>query len=100
MSKYKDLLNKIETLQQQAEEERRKEISEVVADIKKKMADYGITPKDLGLTGKSKGASASGQVPPKYRDPATGKTWTGRGRAPRWIADAEAKGKSREDFAI
>jgi DNA-binding protein H-NS len=26
-------------------------------------------------------------IPPKYRDPATGVTWSGRGRTPRWITD-------------
>lgn len=25
------------------------------------------------------------KVAPKYRDPATGKTWSGRGRAPTWF---------------
>ncbi|WP_408475216.1 H-NS family nucleoid-associated regulatory protein [Paraburkholderia strydomiana] len=24
---------------------------------------------------------------PKYRNPETGETWSGRGRAPRWIKD-------------
>lgn len=35
------------------------------------------------------------KVAPKYRDPATGKTWTGRGKTPRWLV-----GKSLEEFAI
>jgi len=34
-------------------------------------------------------------VAPKYRDPATGKTWTGRGKAPKWI-----DGKDRSKFLI
>lgn len=33
--------------------------------------------------------------PPKYRDPQTGKTWSGRGRIPKWI-----EGKDRENFLI
>lgn len=32
-------------------------------------------------------------VPPKYRDPKTGATWTGRGLAPAWIASAKDKSK-------
>src|SRR5205823_4669046 len=32
---------------------------------------------------------------PKYRDPKTGKTWTGHGRAPNWLV-----GKNREKYAI
>ncbi|MBF3536347.1 H-NS histone family protein [Burkholderia pseudomallei] len=31
----------------------------------------------------------------KYRDPASGAVWSGRGRAPRWIA-----GQDRENFLI
>jgi DNA-binding protein H-NS len=31
----------------------------------------------------------------KFRDPETGKTWSGRGREPVWI-----KGKNREEFKI
>lgn len=27
---------------------------------------------------------------PKYRDPSTGKTWTGRGRAPAWFDESRA----------
>lgn len=34
-------------------------------------------------------------VAPKYRDAKSGATWTGRGRAPDWIA-----GKNRDDFLI
>ncbi len=42
-----------------------------------------------------------GKVAPKYRNPENAsETWTGRGRAPRWLAAAEAAGKSREDFKI
>ncbi|WP_457844072.1 H-NS family nucleoid-associated regulatory protein [Staphylococcus aureus] len=32
---------------------------------------------------------------PKYRDPATGATWTGRGKPPNWIV-----GKDRTPFQI
>jgi DNA-binding protein H-NS len=36
-----------------------------------------------------------GPQPPKYRNPATGETWTGLGRVPRWMA-----GEDRDDFLI
>jgi len=29
------------------------------------------------------------KMPPKYRDPATGKTWSGQGKAPLWIANQD-----------
>ena len=46
-------------------------------------------------------AAADGRavVAPKYahpRDPAL--TWTGRGRSPKWVAELEAEGLSREDL--
>ncbi len=37
---------------------------------------------------------------PKYRDPETGETWSGRGRLPSWLQKAEGEGKSRDEFLI
>jgi hypothetical protein len=37
---------------------------------------------------------------PKYRDPASGKTWTGKGKAPGWINEGLARGQSKDDFLI
>jgi DNA-binding protein H-NS len=39
-------------------------------------------------------------VAPKYRDSATGATWTGRGKQPKWMAAALAAGKKIDDFKI
>lgn len=37
----------------------------------------------------------------RYRNPGNeSETWTGRGRRPKWLEDALAKGKKLEDFAI
>ena len=44
-----------------------------------------------------KGALAASPVI-KYRNPDTGETWSGRGRMPRWMALAEERGRSREEF--
>lgn len=35
-------------------------------------------------------------IAPKYRDPKTGATWSGRGKAPQWIASA----RNRDRFLI
>jgi DNA-binding protein H-NS len=38
---------------------------------------------------------------PRYRNPAdSGQTWTGRGRQPRWVAEALASGRSLDEFKI
>ena len=52
------------------------------------------------LSTKGKRRTAGSKVAAKFRDPATGKTWTGRGRTPTWIVEYEKKGKSRDTFAI
>ncbi|PMS17479.1 histidine biosynthesis protein [Trinickia dabaoshanensis] len=53
-------------------------------------------PASAGDKAKSKGNYVRGQQPAKYRDPKTGATWSGRGRAPAWIANA----KDRAKFSI
>lgn len=94
----KDLLQQRETLEKAIAEARQNEISAAVAKVREIVAEYGLTAQDIfpGRTGKSAGVKAGGsKVAAKYRDPATGLTWTGRGKAPKWI-----DGKSREQFLI
>ena len=91
---YKELMSQIEKLQAQAESARMQEIQTVIAQIHGVMEQYGITAADLGLKAtraKRKGAT----VAPKFRDPETGATWTGRGRAPAWIT-----GKDRSKYMV
>jgi DNA-binding protein H-NS len=98
MSSYKELLAQREKLEKQIEEAKAREYAEVLDEIKQKMADYGITLAELGGRGNGKTAKASrsrASVAPKYRDPDSGSTWSGRGKPPRWIA-----GKDREKFLI
>ncbi len=62
----------------------------------RKTAKAGKKRKARG-SNKSDGRSI---VAPKYRDPATGASWTGRGKQPRWLAQAISGGKKLEDFRI
>jgi DNA-binding protein H-NS len=98
MSSYKELLAQREKLERQIEEAKSREYAEVLNEIKQKMADYGITLAELG-GGRAKGGAKVGRpragVAPKYRDPESGSTWSGRGKPPRWIA-----GQNREKFLI
>ncbi len=48
----------------------------------------------------AKPAAKRGTVAPKYRDPNTGATWTGRGRTPVWVLEAEKAGATRQSFLI
>jgi len=49
---------------------------------------------------KSAGNDKRSIVAPKYRDSATGTTWTGRGKQPKWLSAAIKDGKKLEDFKI
>lgn len=102
MSSYQDILSQIEQLKLQAEDARKQEMSSAIAEIKRLMAQFGITPADLGIkgreSGKARAKTSAGEA--QYRDPASGKTWTGRGRRPGWIVAAEAEGKTMESFRI
>ncbi len=103
MATYLELKAQAEKLMAQAEEARTKEIAEVVADIKKKMTEYGITASDLGLSAGSKKATKKvGPSTPsvvRYKND-NGETWSGMGRQPNWIKEAIEKGKDKEDFAV
>lgn len=96
MSLYKELLAQREKLEKQIEETKAKEFATVVSEIKQKIADYGITAADLGMARIKRTKSyQSMNVMPKYRDPQTGATWSGRGKPPTWIA-----GKDRKQYLI
>ncbi|WP_298147961.1 H-NS histone family protein [uncultured Acinetobacter sp.] len=103
MATYLELKAQAEALMQQAEEARKKEIAEVVAGIKTKMQEYGITASDLGIavSGKRAAKKVGPSTPAvvRYKND-KGETWSGMGRQPQWIKDAIEEGKSKEDFAV
>jgi len=98
MSAYQELLAQKAELDRKIEQARRKELADAIAQIRALMQQYGITVADLG--GKVKAPRSLGKVPPKYRDPATGATWTGRGRQPKWVEAALKSGKALAQLAI
>jgi len=96
----------IAQLRRQAEELRSHERAGVIEEIRKKIAEYGLTAADLKLSTRAGGKRAVSAPAPKasasvkYRSP-TGETWSGgRGRKPRWVAEALAAGKSLSDFEV
>ncbi len=97
MATYKQLVDQIEALKKQAEQVRKAELAQVIQEIKDKMAAYDLTVADL-RGGKAKGKRAA--VAPKYRHNKTGETWSGRGKPPRWLAEAEKAGTPRDKFLI
>jgi DNA-binding protein H-NS len=101
MATYKQLLAEKEALEAKLNEVRATEVAGVIEKIQSLMAEYGLSVDDIAPkrrrgrpagTGAAKKAASS--LPPKYMDPKTGKTWSGRGRAPAWL------GKRPERFLI
>lgn len=69
-----------------------------LAELEEKARELGFSLAELtGTTAPRKRAPASA----KYANPADkSDTWSGRGRKPRWFADALASGKKPEDMAL
>jgi len=101
VASYSDLINQAQALMAQAEQVRKQELASVIADIKAKMKEYGLTVEDLGGGAGRKAAGASkSKSPAKYRGP-NGELWSGGpGRKPEWVKAVVAQGKSIEDFRI
>lgn len=47
-----------------------------------------------------KSGGKRGKAPIKFRDPASGKAWSGRGMTPVWLREYEAAGRSRDEFSV
>jgi len=93
-----------EALERQIEQTKSSERGAAIDKVKALMAEYGLTPADLGpRSGKSspkKGKSGGGKVAAKYRNASTGESWSGRGLQPRWLKAAIASGRKIVDFAV
>lgn len=92
---YKELLQQREDLEKAIAQARQNEIAAAVSKVRAMVAEFGLTAQDVFPARGAKAGKATGKVAPKYRDPATGQTWTGRGKAPKWI-----DGKDRNKFLI
>jgi len=104
MATLKKLLAQKAALDKQIEAIKRRDRGGAIARVKALMAETGLTVADLAA-GKGRlpaaGKTRKGaKVAVKYRDAATGDTWTGRGLQPRWLRAALAAGRSLEDFKV
>lgn len=103
MATYSELMAQAQALMAQAEQARKAELAAVIADIKAKMKEYGITVADLGgaaSAGRRVGKGSKSAAPAKYRGP-NGELWAGGpGRKPEWVRAVLAAGKSIEDYRI
>jgi DNA-binding protein H-NS len=110
MSRYLELKAELATLNLKIEVALAGERGTAIRGIQTKMDEWGIRLQDLQdvRSGRRYVRTKSGRYAPKYRDPNSGATWSGKGREPQWIlgkvrtafsfvsADADPAASSRE----
>ena len=112
MSSFKELVAQREKLDSQINAMMQREKAEGIAKAKEIIEQFGLEAGDLfgrkvagkgkrgrpakkGVVSKKRVGKKRGKVAAKYKNPSTEETWTGRGKAPIWIA-----GKDRTKFLI
>ncbi|WP_343639668.1 H-NS histone family protein [Roseateles sp.] len=99
---YAQLVDLSKQLERQIAEKRSEELKVLVDGFAKKLEAAGFTVAEgaEALKPYLPVASHGGKTAPvRYRNPANpADTWSGRGRAPKWLADLEAQGRGREEF--
>lgn len=103
MTTLKELLAERARIDEEIATRQREERASAVAQVRTLMDEHSLTLADLETVRvgraprNSKGPSS---VAAKYRNHATGETWSGRGLQPRWLKGAIEGGAKLEDFKI
>jgi DNA-binding protein H-NS len=97
MTTYQSLKAQLETLSAEAEVAKQRETVQAVAEIRRLIEQYDITPDHIfgRRASRDRRDKRRGPTAIKYRNPETGETWCGRGRPPRWLA-----GQNRDDYLV
>jgi DNA-binding protein H-NS len=110
MSRYRELLAKQAELTREIEAARAEEAEAAAKTCRELIELYDLSPQAVGFVKTQQVAAkkvAKGdktfavKTPrvtpaPLYRDPESGSTWSGRGKTPKWLAEAD----NRDDFLI
>lgn len=91
MTSLQELLEQKKALELQIERVLKAERDGALSQARHLVETYKLTVEDL--FGKQKASGKTAAI--KYHNHETGESWSGRGRAPRWL-----DGKNREDFAV
>lgn len=102
---------KVAELRQKLHIRKSEERGQAITTIKELVKLHALTAQDLGMsqtktksaskpTSKTTRSDKGVPVAAKYKDPASGSTWSGRGRAPVWLATLVSGGRSKNDYLI
>lgn len=106
MATLQELISQKEALEREIEQTKSRDRSEAIGKVRTLMSEYGLSMTDLGAKGATRngtrepGAKTGAKVAAKYRNTATGDSWSGRGLQPKWLKAALAAGKKIEEFAV
>lgn len=100
MATLQELLAQKEELERQIELTKKQTRADAIAQVRALMAEHGLTMSDLSARKARPAGGRGGKVAPKYRNKATGDTWSGRGLQPNWLKAALAAGRKLEDFSV
>jgi DNA-binding protein H-NS len=113
MATLENIQARIKKLQTQAETLLAQRAQGALDQIRELMIRHGLTTEDIERRAKARrearfgikssaaksAMAAKGKLPPKYRDPKTGATWSGHARPPAWIKDVKDRSKFLIDSA-
>jgi DNA-binding protein H-NS len=101
MASLQDLIAQKEALERQIEITKKQDRNEAIAKVRSLMSEYGLSLSDLSAKSSTRTGPKSGnKVAAKYRNKATGESWSGRGLQPKWLKAALATGRKIEEFSV
>lgn len=103
MGIIEDLLARRAALDKEIVEARKQEKASAISQVRALMDAHGLTMADIAAKPGTRGSKSGGKgakVPAKFRNKATGETWSGRGLQPKWLRAAIAAGANLDDFAV
>jgi DNA-binding protein H-NS len=78
-----ELIQQKAAIDEQIAELRTSQRAKAISEALTLISQFELTARDLFAQAET--AKARKVLPPKYRDPVSGKTWSGKGRAPKWL---------------
>jgi DNA-binding protein H-NS len=99
MAPLQELIAQRDQIEKLIQDKRHSDVAYAVASVNAMILEYGLTQEDIfgdaRASKKERSTGSRAKVAAKYRDTFTGKEWSGRGLAPKWL-----QGKNRDQYLI
>ena len=96
---YPELLRLRDLITQECNQKAEAAKANLIAETQRKFEQLGLSFDEFMGIQKNRQRKDKTPAVAKYRNP-DGKTWSGRGKAPKWVREIEEAGGNREDFRI